>query len=204
MRPRYVPVCACLLFATQASADELGVEAGFGLIDSHVYSKLDDDWHEEAGIGQTAGAFWRKAFVTRSRRSLLMGPRLGGLLHLGGAAYPLYVDFDLTGAVVLEDRGGGSRLVWGLGPSWNAGRHIRSFEIEQEARSAFGVHGYLGYGLTFTGVRGSLLLETRIDIRSGFTHERTMTNSRTNMTATVQEESGSLGIAIYAGYALGS
>jgi hypothetical protein len=190
VRPWCAPVGACLLLATQTSADELGVEAGFGLVDS--------------GVVHSSGAFWRKAVTTRNRRSLLVGPRLGGLLHLGGAAYPWYVDLDLAGALVLEDPRARSRLVWGLGPSWNAGRHIRSFEIEQDARPAFGLHGYLGYGLSFTGVRGSLLLETRIDIRSGFTHERKMTNSRTNMTATVEEKSGSVGIVIYAGYALGT
>ena len=204
MRLCTLPICAGLLLAPHANADEAGLEAGFGLVDCYYFSHLDDDWHGHTGIGHAGGAFWRKPVATGDRRSLLVGARLGGLFHLGGAAYPWYVDLDVAGALIANDPKGGPRLVWGIGPSWNAGRSIRSFEIEQEAGSAFGVHGYLGYGLSFTGASSSLLLETRVEVRSRFTHERRMTRLSTGETASVDEKAGSVGLVIYAGYAWGT
>src|SRR5690606_40048194 len=103
MRLCTLPICAGLLLAPHANADEAGLEAGFGLVDSHYFSHLDDDWRGHTGIGHAGGAFWRKPVATGDRRSLLVGARLGGLFHLGGAAYPWYVDLDVAGALIAND-----------------------------------------------------------------------------------------------------
>jgi len=193
--------------ATTAKADGApaggpGVETGLGLATSFVSFRPNPSTVREPGAALSVGGYWHFPLHANSEQAVLIGPRLGSALQLTGATYPFFVDLDASFAWHFQRRALlGAYLAAGIGPSFNAARRVRSFDIDHKVRSAFGVHAYLGYGLCYPKPRRRWTLETRVEVREGYSHRVTMADRRTGEEARGSERNSAVTMMVYAGVA---
>ena len=123
----------------------------------------------------------------RLSRTLWIGPRLAGSFLLSGSAANAALDLGALGHFRLTPQAQMSpRLVFGGGASAEFMPARHSFAIRRDIDPALGAHLVIGLGFDRVNSRGTRRWYTdlRLDIREGYSHPHTMTDSRTGDVAT--------------------